>query len=208
MLIVPMEFSWLDEQPYQPLMEKMRQKASALRQDRASEAVWCCQHPPVYTTGRRAIDNRTQPILPAPLIITDRGGETTFHGPGQLMFYPIVQLKKRQLRARAFVTLLEESCIQLLQQHEVMGKRRERTPGVWSKHGKIAAIGLRIAGGITWHGMALNISTDLEWFDAIRPCGLDSGMDRLSNHTATPPLGQLAQQWFEIFSSLLEKERD
>lgn len=200
-----MEYRWLDEQPYQPLLASMQQKAADIQQNNAEESIWCCQHPPTYTTGRRAIDNRIQATLPAPLIITDRGGETTFHGPGQLMFYPMIRLRKHHLQAKAFVRLLEAICIQLLAQQQVTAERRDDAPGVWSSKGKIAAIGLRIANGVTSHGMALNVHTDLAWFDAIKPCGLNVSMDRLCDHITPPPLEQLAQQWFDIFNNHLRK---
>jgi len=184
---------------------KMQQQAERIHQKRTNETVWCCQHPPVYTTGRRGIDNRIHPHLPAPLVTTDRGGETTFHGPGQLMFYPFIHLKQHHLQARAFVTLLEASCIELLHQYSISSKQRDGAPGVWSQQGKIAAIGLRISCGIAYHGMALNVNTDLDWFRAIRPCGLQAGVDRFSDHTTAPPLEQLAQQWFEIFKRRLDR---
>ncbi|MDX8413153.1 MAG: lipoyl(octanoyl) transferase LipB [Mariprofundales bacterium] len=199
-----MKLLWLGEQPYLPLMEKMKQHAASLRHQKREEVIWCCQHPPVYTTGRRAIDNRTHPTLPAPLIISDRGGETTFHGPGQIMLYPIVNIRKYSLNVRKYVTLLEESCIQLLANHGVASKRRDHAPGVWTERGKIAAIGLRISHGVAWHGMALNVSTDLAWFEAIQPCGLTLAPDRMLNHIDhLPPLEALANAWSREVCMLL-----
>lgn len=198
-----MEQIWLGEKPYQPLIEKMQQHAIALQHGACDEAIWCCQHPPIYTTGRRGIDNRSHAILPAPWVITDRGGETTFHGPGQLMLYPIVNIRNYTLSVRRYVALLEESCIRLLADHAIVGRRRDRAPGVWTDRGKIAAIGLRISHGIAWHGMALNVSTDLAWFQAIQPCGLTLAPDRMANHITPPPLTTLAKQWGERLRTLL-----
>jgi len=188
-------YRWLGRQPYAPFAAAMLAHAQGVQRQTTEEAIWCCEHDPIYTTGRRAIDNRTAPTLPAPLIISDRGGETTFHGPGQLMLYPILNLKQRGLAPRAYVRLLEESCIDLLADYGIPATRRSGAPGVWVDQRKIAAIGLRISHGVVWHGMALNICTDLAWFDAINPCGLPWGMDRFCDHLDAPALAVLAQQW-------------
>ncbi len=194
---------WLGKQSYVPLMERMQHHATAVRDARANEEIWFCHHPPVYTTGRRAIDNRTRPELPAPLVITDRGGETTFHGPGQLICYPIIHLRRRSIGARDFVHMLEESSIQLLAKLDIPSRRRCDAPGVWTDRGKIAAIGLRIGGGVSWHGVALNHSTAHHWFNAIRPCGLEAGIDRIADHREPPPIEQLARDWFVILEEML-----
>lgn len=184
----------------------MQQHARAVRHDTASEEVWFCHHPPIYTTGRRGVDNRTRPELPAPLLVTDRGGETTFHGPGQLLCYPIIDLKRRRIAVRRFVALLEESCIGLLAGCRIAAGRRAGLPGVWSARGKIAAIGLRIDDGVSRHGMALNVTTDPAWFAPIRPCGLEAGIDRIADHTSPPPLETLAGSWFRLLVALLSGE--
>jgi len=189
--------------PYEPLLLMMQQQALGLQQGTGQEVVWCCEHAPIYTTGRRAIDNRTRPDLPAPLLRTDRGGETTFHGQGQLMLYPILNLKGRQLAPRGYVSLLERSAIHLLQHYGIPASQRSGTPGVWTSRGKIAAIGLRISRGVVWHGMALNITTDPAWFNAIRPCGLDLGVDRMANHTTPPAIELVAEQWVKELRQLL-----
>ena len=201
-----MLYAWLGEQPYLPFLARMQQQAALLQRGEGKEAIWCCHHPPVYTTGRRGVDNRVRPALPAPLVATDRGGETTFHGPGQLMLYPILKLRPRHLQPRAFVHLLEESCITLLRRYGITAVRKTGAPGVWSDRGKIAAIGLRIGGGVSWHGMALNVTTDLDWFDAIRPCGLPFSADNMANHIAPPALETLAEAWSVIFRKMVPGE--
>jgi lipoyl(octanoyl) transferase len=153
------------------MWEKMREQAEAIASGTADELIWSCEHDPVYTTGQRGIDNRIQ-HLDAPLLQTDRGGETTFHGPGQAMLYPLIDLRRRGLGVRVYVHKLEQSCIDLLQQeYGIDADRRCGLPGVWTEAGKIAALGIRIRNGIAYHGMALNNDVDLKWFAAIRPCG-------------------------------------
>ena len=169
-----------------------------------SEIIWSCEHEPVYTTGRRAIDNREQPTLPAPLVYTDRGGETTFHGTGQIMLYPIVHLKKRHITPKQYVSLLEQSAINLLAALGVTAERRCGLPGVWTKEGKIVAIGLRIRNGVAYHGMALNVNVDASWFSAINPCGTGKRSVNLCDYVAsTHNLESIASQWGNQLNLLL-----
>jgi len=123
------------------------------------------------------------------------------------MLYPIVNLKNYSLSVRDYVALLEKSCIQLLTDYGITSKQRERAPGVWTDRGKIAAIGLRISHGIAWHGMALNVTTDLAWFEAIQPCGLTLAPDRLSNHIDPPPLQTVAASWNKTLCTQLLRAR-
>jgi len=197
-------FSWLGQQPYLPLWEKLQLRAAAVAAGDQSEVIWSCEHEAVYTTGRRAVDNREQPELPAPLIHTDRGGETTFHGPGQLMLYPIIHLKQRHISPKAYVHLLEASCINLLAEWNISAERRCSLPGVWTDEGKITAIGLRIKEGVAYHGMALNVVVKPEWFGAINPCGTGLKSVNLSDYIEEyPQIVQLAKQWQHHFTTLL-----
>ncbi len=197
-------FSWLGEQPYLPLWKKLQLRAAAVAAGDQSEVIWSCEHEAVYTTGRRAVDNREQPVLPAPLIHTDRGGETTFHGPGQLMLYPIINLKQRHIPPKAYVHLLEQSSINLLAEYGISAERRCSLPGVWCKEGKITAIGLRIKEGVAYHGMALNIAVEPEWFRAINPCGTGLQSINMSSYTEQiPQMSELAGQWQHHLATLL-----
>ncbi len=173
---------------------------------KANEIVWACEHEPVYTTGRRAIDNRKSEQLPAPLVHTDRGGETTFHGTGQLMLYPCIQLKKRNISPRAYVRLLEESCIELLRSMDVEAGRISDFPGVWIDEQKIAAIGLRIQHGVAYHGMALNIAVSPKWFKAINPCGTGKSIINLAELSPElPSMHELAARWHRQLVLLLDR---
>jgi lipoyl(octanoyl) transferase len=201
-------FAWLGRTDYDLMLQRMDRQACLLSEQQsgqaAEEMVWACEHEPVYTTGRRGVDNRLQVELPAPLLQTDRGGETTFHGPGQLMLYPVLSLRKRKLGVREYVCLLEHSCIDLLATYGICASLREGLPGVWVGDAKIAAIGLRVSQGVVWHGMALNVCVDTQWFSAINACGagLDvTGMDRFLN---PPPLVELAKAWYNILCVRLD----
>lgn len=201
------EFQWLGLQPYELMWQRLQQRAADVAAEEASEIIWACEHQPVYTTGRRAIDNRVQGELPAPLIHTDRGGETTFHGTGQLMLYPIIHLKKRGIAPKRYVHLLEQSAIDLLATMEIDAERICGLPGVWVKGEKIAAIGLRISGGVAYHGMALNIDVKSKWFDPIDPCG--TGRKSVSIAALIkqyPDIYDLACRWQALLQKLLDSE--
>lgn len=182
----------------------MQHRAAAVAEGVESEIIWACEHDPVYTTGRRAVDNRQQPTLPAPLIYTDRGGETTFHGTGQVMLYPTVYLKIRHITPKQYVSLLEQSAINLLAGLGVSAERHCGLPGVWTKEGKIVAIGLRIQNGVAYHGMALNVHVDAAWFSAINPCGTGKKSVSLSDYIEKPgPLETIAARWGEQLNLFL-----
>ncbi|NOR73222.1 MAG: lipoyl(octanoyl) transferase LipB [Mariprofundaceae bacterium] len=199
-----LSFKWLGHQPYASTWQQLQAHAAAVTSGQRDETIWACEHAPVYTTGRRAVDNREQPTLPAPLIHTDRGGETTFHGPGQLMLYPIIHLKQRHISPRSYVHLLEQSCINLLAEWKLSAGRRCSLPGVWMDEGKIAAIGLRIRGGVAYHGMALNVAVEPHWFAAINPCGTGLKSVNLQDYIKnSPEIPQLAERWQHHLSTLL-----
>ena len=196
-------FEWLGKQPYEPTWQMLQTRAQAVADHQASEIIFSCEHEPVYTTGRRGVDNRLGVTLPAPVVQTDRGGEMTFHGPGQIMLYPIMHLRARQIGVKAYVHVLEQSCIDLLQSIGVEAQRNCGFPGVWTAQGKIAALGVRITGGVAYHGMALNVNVDAKWFAAINPCGLQSGIISLSTFIKPQPLTELAQDWQQQLRDLL-----
>jgi len=192
------DFAWLGKQPYVNTWERMQQQVQRIQQGASGEIIWSCEHEPVYTTGRRGIDNRRQKNLPATLIHTERGGETTYHGPGQLMLYPLISLRSRKLGVRDYAYLLEQSCIDLLQTLGIAAEHHKNLPGVWKNNAKIAALGLRVSHGIVWHGMALNVSVQQKWFSAINACGTGLKTTRLSDHMQPPPLVELADQWYAL----------
>ncbi len=127
------------------------------------------EHPPVFTLGRNGDPANVLDPGGIPVVRVDRGGDVTYHGPGQLVGYPIVDV--RRLGVKRFVTGLEESILDVLRDLGVAGERRPGCVGVWASKGKIASLGVRVSRGISTHGFALNVSNDLEPFRRIHPCG-------------------------------------
>ncbi len=192
----PPAFEWLNRQPYEPTWRQMQLRAHMVATGEAKEIIWGCEHDPVYTTGRRGVDNRIRETLLAPFIATDRGGETTFHGPGQLVLYPIIHLRRRGLTVKQYVHLLEQSCIKLLASLKISSSRRNGFPGVWTKKGKIAALGVRVSKGVTYHGIALNVSVEQNWFAPINPCGIGKPAINVASFCTPPTLCELANRWY------------
>ncbi len=164
--------------PYETAWQEQRDLAAAIREGRAPEALVLLQHPPVFTLGRRA---RREHLLADPdylrglgadVVEVDRGGDVTFHGPGQVVGYPILNLRSRGLGPADYVRRLEALAIDVLARFGIAGERVPGRPGVWAAGGKICSIGVRVQGGVSTHGFALNVDPDLGWFRAIVPCGL------------------------------------
>jgi len=194
---------WLGRVLYADIWAQMKKQTQLASGSGADELVWLCEHEPVYTTGRRGIDNRRDCTLPAELVRTDRGGETTFHGPGQLMLYPVVHLRRRRIGVKQYVRLLEQSCIDLLAGQHIEAGYRHGFPGVWTSQGKIAALGVRVSRGVAYHGMALNVDVEQRWFAAIQPCGLQSSVVSMSDFINPQPLAALAECWQSYFFAAL-----
>ena len=153
----------------------MEARANAIAGGRAAECVWLVEHPPIYTAGTSADETD---LLDArfPVFRTGRGGQFTYHGPGQRVVYLMLDLKRRRPDVRAFVRDLEEWLIRTLAEFGVKGERRPDRIGIWVARGgredKIAAIGIRIRHWVTFHGIALNVAPDLSHFSGIVPCGV------------------------------------
>ncbi len=139
----------------------------------SQDEIWLLQHPPVYTQGISCQARPRAAGKAIPVIGTDRGGQITYHGPGQLIVYVLLDLKRRSLGVRRLVTILEQSIIDLLAQHRLTGARRERAPGVYVADAKVAALGIRVRRGASYHGLSLNVAMDLSPFLAIDPCGFE-----------------------------------
>jgi lipoyl(octanoyl) transferase len=166
---------------YPDAVAEMEARAAAIHEGRAEELVWLLEHPPLYTAGTSA---DTADLLDAarfPVHQTGRGGQFTYHGPGQRVGYAILDLKRRRPDVRAYVHALEEWLIRTLDKLGVQGERREGRVGIWVrrtdrnqpfKEDKIAAIGVRVRRWVTFHGVSLNVEPDLEHFGGIVPCGI------------------------------------
>ena len=156
---------------YEPAWHAM-QKFTAERAADAADEIWLLEHPPVYTLGIAGREEHLPRVANGiPVVRTDRGGQITYHGPGQIMLYTLLNLRRRALAVRPLVQLLELTVIDLLADFGIAAAARVEAPGVYVDGAKIAALGLRIRDGRCYHGLALNVDMDLSPFHAIDPCG-------------------------------------
>jgi lipoyl(octanoyl) transferase len=162
--------------PYPAAVDFMERRAAAIAEGSAPEAVWLLEHPPIYTAGTSAKD---ADLIDArfPIFKTGRGGQFTYHGPGQRVGYVMLDLKRRRPDVRKFVHDLEDWLIRTLAQFNVKGERREGRVGIWVARGggredKVAAIGVRVRRWVTFHGVSMNVEPDLSHFEGIVPCGI------------------------------------
>ena len=162
----------LGEVDYQAAWQKMQDFTDSRQQDTDDE-LWFLQHPPVYTLGK---NGKTEHVLnPAgiPVINSDRGGQVTYHGPGQIVVYTMLDLNRLNIGVRQLVTVLEQTVIDLLASYGIDSSAKREAPGVYVNDAKIAALGLRVRKGCSFHGLALNVDMDLEPFTRINPCGFE-----------------------------------
>jgi lipoyl(octanoyl) transferase len=155
---------------YAPTFAAM-QEFTARRTDDTPDELWLCEHPPVFTQGLSGKAEHLLADVGIPVVQIDRGGQVTYHGPGQIVAYLLVDLKRRPYKVRELVQRIEQAIIDLLAAHGISAERRAGAPGVYVGDAKIAALGLRVKNGCTYHGMSLNVAMDLQPFQAINPCG-------------------------------------
>lgn len=162
----------LGRRDYRAVWSRMRAFTDA-RTPRSPDELWLVEHPPVFTLGQSGGAQHLLARGDVALVHSDRGGQITYHGPGQAVLYTLVDLRRLGIGVRSMVGALEDAVIDLLAEHGVAGARRERAPGVYVAGAKVAALGLRVRNARTYHGVALNVDLDLEPFSRIRPCGLE-----------------------------------
>ena len=155
---------------YEPTFQAMQDFTASRTADTADE-LWVVEHPPVYTLGQAGKPEHILRDIGIPLVKIDRGGQVTYHGPGQVVIYLLLDLPRLKIKVRELVTAIEQAVIDLLADHGVTAERRDGAPGVYVGEAKIAALGLRIRNGCSYHGVSLNVDMDLSPFDAINPCG-------------------------------------
>ncbi len=161
---------FIDRQPYEPLWRAM-QRYAARRDEHAADHLLLLEHDPIFTLGQAG---KTEHVLfpgDIPVLPVDRGGQVTYHGPGQLVAYPLIDLRRLGIGVRELVTRLEQVGIDLLGGYGIHGERRAGAPGIYVGAAKVMAIGIRVRRGTTFHGIALNVDMDLEPFSRINPCG-------------------------------------
>ncbi|MEX1032270.1 MAG: lipoyl(octanoyl) transferase LipB [Cellvibrionaceae bacterium] len=177
------------------------------RDSKTDDEIWLVEHPAVFTLGQAG--RREHVLSPGdiPVLSCDRGGQVTYHGPGQLVAYPLLDLQRLRIGVRALVELMEETIIQTLASFDVVAQRKPGAPGVYVGEAKIAALGLRIRRGCSFHGVSLNVAMNLEPFQRINPCGYAglqvTQMRALMPDGTTPSVTDLAPKLVDIFSGLL-----
>ena len=155
---------------YEPVWHAM-QAYTDERNEGSEDELWLVQHPPVFTQGQAGKVEHLLAPGAIPVIQVDRGGQVTYHGPGQIVAYPLVDIRRKDVGVRDFVHRIEEAIIQVLAHYGVTGERIDGAPGIYVNGEKIASLGLRVRRGCTFHGLAFNIDMDLEPFRRINPCG-------------------------------------
>lgn len=197
-----MEIIDLGLQPYRQVWAMQLEAQKEVIDAPARERIYLVEHPHVYTLGRHGNPhNMIHLPADAELIQIERGGDITYHGPGQLVVYPIIHLPSHHIGVKEYVNRLEQAVIDTIAEYGVKGERVEGATGVWIDVGspaerKICAIGVKISHGTTMHGLALNVNTDLSRFSAINPCGfIDKGVTSLSVETGSGcPLSEVKQK--------------
>lgn len=160
----------LGRQPYEPVWRAMQRFTDA-RTEATPDELWLVEHDPVFTLGQAG---RPEHVLAAgdiPVVRVDRGGQVTYHGPGQIVAYPLLDLRRLKLGVRDYVCRIEQAVIDTLAEWNIEGRRRDGAPGVYVNGAKVAALGIRVRRGCCFHGLAFNIAMDLEPFHRINPCG-------------------------------------
>lgn len=163
-------FRHLGRVDYEPVWRAM-QDFTAARTEATPDEIWFLEHPPVFTLGLNAKPGHLLSPGAIPVVQIDRGGQVTYHGPGQLVAYVLLDIARRHLGVQRLVQLMEQAVIDLIAEHGVKAEGRRDAPGVYVDGAKIAALGLRVKRGRTYHGLALNVDMDLEPFGRINPCG-------------------------------------
>lgn len=165
-----MKSRWLGRQDYVPCWKNM-QAFTDERDDATADEIWYCEHPPVFTLGLNAAKEHLLAPGDIEVVQIDRGGQVTYHGPGILMVYPLIDIRRANIGVRRLVTALELSVVDLAAEHDIEAAAKPEAPGVYVDGAKLASVGLRIRRGASFHGMALNVDADLDPFSRINPCG-------------------------------------
>jgi lipoyl(octanoyl) transferase len=222
----PLEVHWLGRVRYRDAWQKQHDLVAARRRDEIPDQLLLLEHEPVLTLGRTSDEKH---VLASPdelqrrgidLIRTERGGEVTYHGPGQLVGYPIVRLADRGILLRPLVRALEQAMIDTAAGFGVAAGRIDKLPGCWcdpdsASPRKLGALGLRVEGGVSYHGIALNVTTDLRDFDLIDPCGLpqievtsiarEAGWHEDESHPSTASVANAADRFAIAFAARLQE---
>jgi lipoyl(octanoyl) transferase len=177
---------FLGIQPYEQIWQQMLE-FTLNRKDSTQDELWVLEHEPVFTLGQAGKQEHILNAHDIPVVKSDRGGQVTYHGPGQLIVYLLIDVRRNKLGIRQLVDLIENSIISVLAEYGVVGETRLRAPGVYVNDEKIAALGLRIKQGCSYHGLSFNIDMDLTPFTYINPCGyIGMKTTQLIDHVENP----------------------
>ncbi|KLD77754.1 lipoyl(octanoyl) transferase LipB [Xanthomonas hyacinthi] len=160
----------LGRQPYAPVWRAMQRFTDA-REETSADELWVVEHEPVFTLGQAGKPEHVLAPGDIPVLHVDRGGQVTYHGPGQLVVYPLLDLRRLRIGVRDYVCRIEQAIIDTLDEWNILGQRRDGAPGVYVGAAKVAALGIRVRRGCTFHGLSFNVAMDLEPFHRINPCG-------------------------------------
>ncbi|RLA25891.1 MAG: octanoyltransferase [Gammaproteobacteria bacterium] len=189
----------LGVQDYQHCWQEMQDYTLA-RDEHSSDEIWIVEHPPVFTQGLNGKPEHLLQVSAIPVVNTDRGGQITYHAPGQLLVYTLIDIKRRQLGVRQLVTIVEQAMIEALAQYGLQAVAKAEAPGVYIQGKKIGSVGLRIKKGCSYHGLSLNNHMDLLPFNYINPCGYqglqvtqlaDFGVHIKTNELAIPVVNSI-----------------
>jgi lipoyl(octanoyl) transferase len=192
--------------PYEPTWRAMQEFTSS-RDASTEDELWLVQHPPVYTLGQAGKPEHLLQATEIPMVKIDRGGQITYHGPGQVVAYLLLDLHRRHLKVREMVNLLEQSLIDCIADYGLTAERKDGAPGVYIAGEKVAALGLRVRNGCTYHGLSLNVDMDLTPFTWINPCGYsglktiqlkDFGVTEAPDEVAERLLGHLRRHFPDV----------
>tara|TARA_B100000614_G_scaffold180344_1_gene161257 strand:- start:1332 stop:2087 length:756 start_codon:yes stop_codon:yes gene_type:complete len=201
---------WLGKRKYNPIWELQMELHKLRVEKKINDTVLLLEHDHVYTLGKNANENH---ILPSKLddtevIKIDRGGDVTYHGPGQLVGYPIIDLHNYKMSISWYLNVLSDSIVELLNDYKILSKYNKDYVGVWVDDDKIAAFGVRLSKWITMHGFALNVSTDLKYYNGLIPCGIfEKGVTSIKNISkCNYTCANVAKEFTKYFIKNLNKE--
>lgn len=180
--------------PYETSYQAMRDFTQR-RDDNTQDEFWVLQHTPVFTQGQAGKEEHILNPGKIPIVQSDRGGQITYHGPGQLILYVLVDIKRKNFGIRKLVSGLEQATMDLLADYQIKAETKKEAPGVYVEGAKICSLGLRVRRGASYHGLSFNVDMDLEPFSRINPCGFtDLKITQLRNFIKLPPFEVLAKQ--------------
>jgi len=194
----------LGQLEYEIVFERMRE-FTRLRTSTTVDEFWCVQHPAVFTLGANGDPQHILHPTEIPIIQSDRGGQVTYHGPGQIIIYMLIDLKKRSMGIKRLVELIEKSVVALLESYSIDSQARADAHGVYVEGAKIASLGLRVHSGCCYHGVALNVDMDVSPFSLINPCGFPGlKVTQLKDYGVTESSQEISKKFMHTLCEFLE----